>query len=80
MKKKLLILAAVAVSGVAAVVASNTNKVFGASDAEAHDFEAMGKECYWHWCDDCPDFTCADGKFTQKRNHIWCNCSAITVH
>lgn len=35
MKKKLLILAAVAVSGLAAVVASNTNKMFGDSDADA---------------------------------------------
>lgn len=37
MKKKLLILAAVAVSGLAAVVASNTNKVFSNNEADAEE-------------------------------------------
>ena len=37
MKKKIIILATVAVSGLAAVVASNTNKMFGANDAEANN-------------------------------------------
>ena len=39
MKKKIFILAAVAVSGLAAIVASNTNKVLGGNDADAHFFE-----------------------------------------
>ncbi len=35
MKKKFLILAAVAVSGLAVAVASNTNNVFGGNNADA---------------------------------------------
>lgn len=35
MKKKIIILAAIAVSGLAAVVASNTNDIFINSDADA---------------------------------------------
>lgn len=58
MKKKFLILAAVAVSGVAAVVASNNNKVFGASDADAHTKEYSRLGTTWYCIDDdhsdCP--------------------------
>lgn len=42
MKKKLLILAAVAVSGLAAVVASNNNKVLGNNEANSFPIEFFG--------------------------------------
>ena len=63
MKKKILILAAVAVSGLAAAVASNTNnKVFETSDAYA-DCELSGGS-YTLWCSGSGQ--CAKKKFGHE--------------
>ncbi len=58
MKKKLLILAAVAVSGVAAVVAGNTNKFFN-SDAEAANYTEHFSYGRWIYCLQQYEGTCA---------------------
>jgi len=50
MKKKIIILAAVAVSGLAAVVANNTN-VFSSNDAEGMPCEIIADAFHKYFCD-----------------------------